>query len=108
MIDRTTRQVATTLTTGPWFGRNSCSKIQIGSVVTPGGAVNRVTTISSNDSASASVVATSPTSIDVRTADRTPSLWKTSSHQCSVNSCGGHANTLLALNELMTTTASGT
>ena len=53
MIDASTSTAATTLTTGAWFGRERFWKIQIGRVVTPGGAVNRVTTISSNDSPNA-------------------------------------------------------
>ena len=52
-------------------------------------------------------MATRPTSIEVRTASRTPGLSQTLSHQCNVNSLGGQAKTLLALKELMTMTPSG-
>ena len=41
MIDASTSTAATTFTTGPWFGRERFWKIQIGSVVTPGGAVKQ-------------------------------------------------------------------
>src|SRR4051794_34051864 len=59
-------------------------------------------------STSATVVATMPTSIEVSTADRTLRLPNVSDHQCVVNDLGGQANTVLALNELMMMTPSGT
>ena len=63
---------------------------------------------SSVPSTSAMAVAISPTSSDVTTAARTPSLPSALDHQCIVKPRGGHAKTVLTLNELTSTTSSGT
>ena len=59
-------------------------------------------------STTAIAVAASATCTDVTTAARTPSFVAAACHQRSVNPGGGQAKVALALNELSSTSSSGT
>jgi hypothetical protein len=56
----------------------------------------------------AMAVAPSPALIDVHRASRAPELFQAADHHRVVKSCGGQANVRSPLNELTSTSSSGT